>query len=163
MVDELDKNLNANRDKRRHVRYLDWRLISSFGYVFGGLSLIVGIYVYVYYKTDWIGWIGLAFNPYQNYAIPLIIAGIALLIIGFIAEERARKKIKDVEKQQSMLMPNTAKNAARNSNDYKLCFFAYEHACVLRLCENIFNFRKLPSLWLSIKVPGHVFLNKSNF
>ena len=66
-------------------------MISSFGYVFGVLFLLVGIYAYVYYKTNWIGWIGLAFNPYQNYAIPLIIAGIALLIIGYVIKRLDRK------------------------------------------------------------------------
>ncbi len=100
MVDELDKNLNANQDKKRHVPHPDWRLISSFGYVFGGLFLLLGLYTYVYYKTTWIGQIGLAFTPYQNYALPILIAGIALLITGYITEQRARKKIKSVEKQQ---------------------------------------------------------------
>jgi predicted transporter len=96
-VAELDKNLNENQDKKRHVRHPDWRLISSFGYVFGLLFLIIGIYVYLYYKTTWIGQLGLAFQPYQNYAIPILIIGIALLIIGFIAENRDRKKIKSVK------------------------------------------------------------------
>jgi hypothetical protein len=82
----------ADRDKRRHVRHLDWKLISSFGYVFGAISFLVGIYAYLYYETDWIGWIGLAFYPYRNYAIPLVIAGIVLLVAGFVTEQRARRK-----------------------------------------------------------------------
>ena len=69
--------------------------ISSFGYVFGVLFLAVGLYAYVYYKTDWIGWIGLAFTPYQNYALPLIIAGVALLAVGIIIEKQVRRKRKD--------------------------------------------------------------------
>ncbi|MGA3061020.1 MAG: hypothetical protein ABSD92_11715 [Candidatus Bathyarchaeia archaeon] len=75
------------------MRYPDWRLISSFGYVFGALAILVGLYVYLYYETNVIGWIGLAFEPYRNYAIPLIIVGIALLITGYLTEQRARKKI----------------------------------------------------------------------
>ncbi len=100
MVGELDKNLNANQDKKRRVRHLDWRVISSFGYVFGLLFFLLGLYTYVYYKTTWIGQIGLAFTPYQNYALPILIAGIALLITGYITEQQDRKKIKSVEKQQ---------------------------------------------------------------
>ena len=74
--------------------------ISSFGYVFGGLFLLLALYVYLYYETNWIGQIGLAFTPYRNYAIPLIIAGILLLIMGFVTQKRAREKIKSAEKQQ---------------------------------------------------------------
>ncbi|MGD0994778.1 MAG: hypothetical protein ABR909_04550 [Candidatus Bathyarchaeia archaeon] len=82
------------------MRYPYWRTISLFGYVFGGLFLLVGLYAYLYYETDWIGWIGLAFYPYRNYAIPLLITGIALLITGYVTEQRAREKIKGVGKQQ---------------------------------------------------------------
>ena len=94
----MDKNLNANREKRRHLRYLDWRTISSFGYVFGALSLLVGLYAYLYYQTTLIGQIGLAFTPYRNYAIPILIAGIVLMIMGYVTEQRAREKIKSVGK-----------------------------------------------------------------
>ena len=100
MVDELDENLNANQDKRRHVRHLDWRLISSFVYVFGLLFLLLGLYTYIYYKTTWIGQIGLAFTPYQNYALPIIVAGIVLMIMGYVTEQRTKKKIKSEVKQQ---------------------------------------------------------------
>ena len=100
MVDELDENLNANQEKRQHMRYPDWRMISSFGYVFGGLLLLLGLYAYLYYETNLIGQIGLAFTPYRKYALPILIAGIALLITGFITEQQDRKKIKGVEKQQ---------------------------------------------------------------
>jgi ribosomal protein L40E len=56
----------------------------------------------LYYETDWIGQLGLAFYPYRNYAIPIIIAGIALLITGYVTEQQTRKKIKNEGKQQSM-------------------------------------------------------------
>jgi len=81
-----------NGDKRRHMRHADWRTISSFGYVFGVLFLLVGLYAYLYYETDWIGWIGLAFYPYRNYAILLLIIGVALLITGYFTNNKLRKK-----------------------------------------------------------------------
>jgi hypothetical protein len=77
-------------------------IISSFVYVFGGFFLILGIYVYVYYETNWIGWIGITFYPYRNYAIPMLIAGIALMITGVVTQERARAYRKSVGKQQSI-------------------------------------------------------------
>jgi len=94
MVDELDKKLNANQDKRRPMRYLVWRMITSLGYLLGALFILLGLYVYLYYETNWIGQIGLAFYPYRNYALPLLIGGIALLIVGYVTEQRERNRIK---------------------------------------------------------------------
>jgi uncharacterized membrane protein len=91
MVDNWTKT-NKNGDKRRHMRHADWRTISLFGYVFGVLFLLVGLYAYLYYETDWIGWIGLAFYPYRNYAILLLIIGIALLITGYFTKRQAKRK-----------------------------------------------------------------------
>jgi hypothetical protein len=122
MVDELDKNLNANREKRRHLRYLDWRTISSFGYVFGALSLLVGLYAYLYYQTTLIGQIGLAFTPYRNYAIPILIAGIVLMIMGYVTEQRAREKIKSVGKQQPIANIGICPNCgAKRDFDAQYC------------------------------------------
>ncbi len=122
MVNELDKNLNANREKRRHLRYLDWRTISSFGYVFGGLFLLLGLYAYLYYETTLIGQIGLSFYPYQNYAIPILIAGIVLLIMGYVTERRDRDKIKGVGKQQPIANIVTCPNCgAKRDFDAQYC------------------------------------------
>ena len=93
-MDELDKKLNVNQDEGSRMRYLDWRIISTFVYVFGVVIFLVGLYVYLYYETNFIGQLGLAFYPYRNYAIPLIIVGIALLIMGVIMDQKDRKKTK---------------------------------------------------------------------
>jgi len=74
------------------MRYVDWRTFSSFGYVFGMVSFIVGLYAYLYYETNLIGWIGLTFYPYRNYATLLIVTGIVLLIVGYVSEKQGRKK-----------------------------------------------------------------------
>ena len=101
---------------------LDWKTISSFGYVFGGLFLLVCVYVYVYYETNWIGWLGLAFYPYQNYAIPLIIAGIVLLITGYVTNQHALEKIKGAEKQQPIADIGACPNCgAKRDCDAQYC------------------------------------------
>lgn len=97
MVYELDKKSVSKSEQKTTHMMSGLGTISAFGYVFGVLFLLVGVYAYVYYKTDWIGWIGLAFYPYQNYALPLIIVGFVLLIVGFIIEKRVRGKITDLE------------------------------------------------------------------
>ena len=100
------------------MRYLDWRRLSSLGYLIGGVSILVGLYMYLYYGTTLIGWIGLTFYPYQNYAIPLIIAGLVILIMGLVTEQRGRKKIKGVERQQPIANIGVCPNcgAKRNSD-----------------------------------------------
>jgi hypothetical protein len=45
-------------------------------------------------------------------------------------------------------MPNTAKNAARNSNDYKPCVFACVRACVLIVWRNVSESVKAAFLWI---------------
>ena len=55
--------------------------------------------MYLYYGTTLIGWIGLTFYSYKNYAIPLIIAGLVILIMGYVTEQRGKKKIEGVERQ----------------------------------------------------------------
>ena len=75
-------------------------IISAFGYVFGLLFLLVGVYVYLYYYTNWIGWIGLAFYPYRNYDFPMIIIGVALLITGFFVSHGLIGK-QEVEKTKT--------------------------------------------------------------
>ena len=113
MVDELDK---------RHMRYLDWRTISLFGYVFGVLFLLLGVYVYLYYETNWIGQIGLSFYPYRNYAIPMLIAGVALLIAGYVTNQRAGEKIEGVEKQQPIANIGVCPNCgAKRDLDAQYC------------------------------------------
>ena len=122
MVDELDKDLNANQGKRRHLRYPNWRIISSFGYVFGALFLLLGLYAYLYYETTWIGQIGLAFTPYQNYAIPTLIAGIVLLTMGYVTERQDRDKIKCVGKQQTIANIGVCPNCgAKRDFDAQYC------------------------------------------
>ena len=146
----MNKNLNANRDKRSHMRFQDWRLISSFGYVFGGLFLLLGLYGYLYYETNLIGQMGLLFTPYQSYALPILIVGIALMTMGYFTERQAREK-KNEEKQQPIATIGVCPNCgAKRDSDALYCkkcgkkfewwpphFFARVHTCVSRLCEEI--------------------------
>ena len=37
------------------MRYMDWRTLSSIGYVVGAVALLLGIYAYLYYETNLIG------------------------------------------------------------------------------------------------------------
>ena len=116
-IRELAKKQNMNR-----APYPYWRLISSFSYVFGGFFLLLAIYVYLYYQTTWIGQIGVAFYPYRNYAIPLIIAGIALLTMSFGVRQRAIKERKGVGKQQPIANSGVCPNCeAKRDFDARYC------------------------------------------
>ncbi|HYA77174.1 MAG TPA: hypothetical protein VEF91_00495 [Verrucomicrobiae bacterium] len=107
---------------KRQMRYMDWRTIYLFTYAFGGLFFLVGVYVYFYYETDLIGYLGLEFNTYQNFAIPLVTAGIALLITGLIAEKRAINRIECVEKQETTANTGVCPNCkAKRDLDDQYC------------------------------------------
>jgi len=88
-IKELAKTQNLNPVA---ASYSYWRIISSIGYIFGGLLVLLGVYAYLYYETDYIGWLGLAYYSYRNYAIPLIIVGIALLITGEYGLRQHKKR-----------------------------------------------------------------------
>ena len=78
------------------MRSSDWKMISTFGYVLGMLSLGGVILAIVYSERNWIG---LTVYPYHNYIIHLLTAGIVLLVIGYVTEQRAKEDIQ-LEKQQ---------------------------------------------------------------
>jgi uncharacterized membrane protein len=121
MVNNLVKKVNTNRDKQR-MQYRDWRTISLFGYIFGGLLLVLGIYVYVYYETNWIGWIGLSFYPYRIYAIPTIIVGFALVFTGYITNHRPKTKTQGLGKQQQTSNLGVCSNCGTNRDvDAQYC------------------------------------------
>jgi ribosomal protein L40E len=72
------------------MRYSDWKMISLLGLILGFLFLIGGIFAYVYYEQRWI----LVAYPFRDYAAPLIILGIVLLVVGYVAGERAKEEKK---------------------------------------------------------------------
>lgn len=84
------------------MRYPVWRIISFFGYLLGLVFLVLGLYGYLYYKTTLIGQIGLTFNRYQNYALPILIAGVVLMLTGFVVDHVVEEKTKVKRKQKSL-------------------------------------------------------------
>lgn len=70
------------------MRYSDWKLIASLGLILGFLFLIGGVFAYVYYEESWF----LVVYPFRDYAPPLVILGIVLLVVGFVAGERGKEE-----------------------------------------------------------------------
>ncbi len=82
------------------VRFSNWRTISSIGYSFGLIILFVGIYAYLYYQTNIIGEIGLSLYKYRGIAIPMMISGFLLVILGFYADKQYASKKKHLEEKE---------------------------------------------------------------
>ena len=78
-----------------------WRMLSSLGYTVGFIAFLLGLYAYLYYETNLIGSVGLEFQSYRNYAIPILIAGVALIIIVYLTESLLRKK-QEVSKNNNL-------------------------------------------------------------
>jgi len=70
------------------VRSADWKLIGSFGTILGVLLLIGGLFAYFYEEQRWI----FVVAPYRDMAAPLVIAGIVLLVVGYVSNARAREE-----------------------------------------------------------------------
>ena len=90
------------------MQFSIWRTISSIGYSFGLVLLVVGIYAYLYYETNVIGYIGLSFYTYRNTALPIMIVGIILIILGFFTERIYGNKRKSAEKKEPATSPDKA-------------------------------------------------------
>ncbi len=82
------------------MRFSNWRTVSSIGYSFGLVTLFVGIYAYLYYQTNVIGQIGLSLYNYRNAAIPMIIAGAFLMILGFFTDKQYASKKNHLEEKE---------------------------------------------------------------
>lgn len=75
------------------MKYADWRYLATICTVLGVILLIGGVITYVYSET----WFYLIYHPYRDYAIPLFIFGVVLLIIGVTSFGRAEEEKKSVE------------------------------------------------------------------
>lgn len=77
------------------MKYADWRYIASICTALGVILLIGGVIAYAYSETLYLlGYpIGTTY-PYRDYAIPLIIFGIVLLVIGVASFGRAKEERK---------------------------------------------------------------------
>jgi tRNA(Ile2) C34 agmatinyltransferase TiaS len=62
-------------------------MIGSFGLFLGAIFLIGGVFAYFYSQRVF----AFAIYPYRDYAAPLIIAGIVLLVIGVVTDQRAKE------------------------------------------------------------------------
>jgi len=72
------------------MRSADWKIIGSFGTILGVLLLIGGLFAYFYEEQRWI----FVVAPYRDVAAPLVIAGVVLLVVGYVSNVRAREEMK---------------------------------------------------------------------
>ena len=92
-----------------------WRLLSSLGYAVGFIAFLLGLYAYLYYETNLIGSIGLEFQPYRNYAIPILVAGVALIIIVYLTESLFRRK---QEASKNNILPEKNQKNVQDFNSW---------------------------------------------
>jgi predicted nucleic acid-binding Zn ribbon protein len=76
------------------MRYSDWKMISTFGFILSGISLIGGLITYGYFVT-YGGAFGLAIRdyPYRENAVPLFLVVAVLLVVGVVAGQRGKEEI----------------------------------------------------------------------
>ena len=99
-----------------------WRLLSSLGYAVGFIAFLLGLYAYLrYYETNLIDSIGLELQPYRNYAIPILIAGVALIIIAYLTESQFRKK-QEASKNSNLPEKDQIQKKESNTKVYNMFY-----------------------------------------
>jgi hypothetical protein len=72
------------------MQYSDWKMISTFSLVLGAVLVLGGGLAYTYYNSYTGFGISLYDYPYRNFAIPLLIPGVVLLVLGAVTGQRAK-------------------------------------------------------------------------
>lgn len=77
------------------MKYADWRYLASICAFLGALLLIGGIIAYAYNEPIYLfGQIYGYIHRYRDYAVPLIIFGVVLLVVGAASYGRAEEERK---------------------------------------------------------------------
>ena len=99
------------------MRYSDWKMISSIGLILGFLLLIGGILAYVYYEERLI-WV---VYPFRDYSAPLVISGVVLLVVGYVAGERGKEERRIAEERPVVGVVYCSSCGTRNVQDAVYC------------------------------------------
>ena len=105
------------------MKYADWKYLATICTILGSLLLIGGFIAYAYSETLYI--LGLPYEttyPYRDYAIPLIIFGVVLLVIGVVTFARAEEERKrEMPKPVSASLKKCPKCGMKFSPEYERC------------------------------------------
>jgi len=104
------------------MRSADWRVIGSFGITLGVILLIGSFLAYVYEEQRWI----FVVAPYRDLAAPLAIAGVVLLVVGYVSNNRAQEEKKlEAERAKIITTPPTQPSPTQPAAKFcKYCGYA---------------------------------------
>ncbi len=97
-------------------------MISTFGFVLGALSLLGGLIAYEY-----VVYLGGAFGlsipdfPYRDYAVPLFLVGVVLLVIGFVTNQRGNEEPDVVERKPTIDLGYCPSCGTKRDMDAQYC------------------------------------------
>jgi hypothetical protein len=99
------------------MHYSDWKMISSIGLILGALSLIGGIFAYVYEEQTRL-WV---VHPFREYTAPLVIFGVVLLVVGYVAGVRGKEARRLAEERPVAGVVYCSSCGTRNLQDSVYC------------------------------------------
>jgi len=76
------------------MRSADWKALSRFGLILGSILLLGGLFAYFYFEVHGPSWFRYAVYPYQGSAGPLLISGVVLIVVGYVARQRAHEEMR---------------------------------------------------------------------
>lgn len=92
---KLVKYFITENIRESFMQHSDWKMLSTLGIVAGALCITGGFIAYQYEAT-YFGPFGVITHayPYRAYALPAGFAGAFLIVVGLLADYRAREDIK---------------------------------------------------------------------
>jgi hypothetical protein len=106
-----------------YMKYADWKYLASICTVLGVLLLLGGIIAYAYGENvSFLGYTIGTIYPYRDYAIPLIIFSVVLLVIGVASFGRAEEERKlEMQKPVSVSLKKCPQCGMKFSLEYEHC------------------------------------------
>lgn len=80
------------------MEHSDLKLLASIMQVSGFLCIAFGLIAYFYEERRFLGyWV---VYPYSDYAFPLVVLGIILVVVGAMVHDHAQKKEEEIQQNQ---------------------------------------------------------------
>lgn len=77
------------------MRYSDYKMVSTFCLVLGGLCIVGALLAYSYVETYGEAF-GLSLHdyPYKEYSVPLFLVGVVLFVLGLVTGQRGKEELR---------------------------------------------------------------------
>jgi hypothetical protein len=128
IVQESEYELRCNKifyeksSREYFMQHSDWKMISLIGLILGSICIFSGLIAYNY-EVTYGGYFGISmpFYPYRDYAIPLLLVGAVLFVVGFATDSRVREELRAQKMKPTTSFGYCPNCGAKRDADSKFC------------------------------------------